>query len=71
MFSFFFAHGLQINPLLPFFNTFSGTHVRPCVQVATPLENNAHKRTLQAHGDGNNYKRLTVIEKKRFSYMYQ
>ena len=37
MFSFFYAHVLQINPLLPFFNIFSGTHVRPCVQVATPL----------------------------------
>ena len=38
MFSFFYAHVLQINPLLPFVNIFSGTHVRPCVQVATPLQ---------------------------------
>ena len=28
---------LQINPLLPFFDIFSVTHVRPGVQVATPL----------------------------------
>ena len=28
---------LQINPLLPSFDIFSGTHVRPCVQVATRL----------------------------------
>ena len=32
MFSFCYAP-----PLLPFFDIFSGTHVRPCVQVATPL----------------------------------
>ena len=38
MFSFFYARVQQINPLLPFFNIFSGTHVRPCVQVATPLK---------------------------------
>ena len=31
-------HVLQINPLLPLFDIFSGTHVRPCVQVATPLQ---------------------------------
>ena len=37
MFSFCYAHVLQINPLLPSFDNFSGTHVRPCVQVATPL----------------------------------
>ena len=37
MFSFFYARVLQINPLLPFFDIFSGTYVRPCVQVATPL----------------------------------
>ena len=37
MFSFCYAHVLQINPLLPFFDIFSGTQVRPRVQVATPL----------------------------------
>ena len=37
MFCFFYVHVLQINPLLTFFNIFSGTHVRPCVQVAMPL----------------------------------
>ena len=37
MLSFCYAHVLQINPLLPFLDIFSVTHVRPCVQVATPL----------------------------------
>ena len=37
MFSCCYAHVLQINPLLPFFHIFSGTHVHPCVQAATPL----------------------------------
>ena len=36
-FSFCYAHVLHINPLLLSFDIFSGTHVRPCVQVATPL----------------------------------
>ena len=40
MFSFPYAHVLQINPLLPLFNIFSGTRVRPCIQVATPLMGN-------------------------------
>ena len=37
MFSFCHVHVLQINSLLPFFDVSSGTHLRPCVQVATPL----------------------------------
>ena len=40
MFRSCYAHVLQISPLLPFFDIFSGTHVRPCVQVATPLAGN-------------------------------
>ena len=40
MFRSCYAHVRQINPLLPFFDIFSGTHVRPSVQVATLLAGN-------------------------------
>ena len=56
MFSFCYAHVLQINPLLPF-DIFSGTHVRPCVQVATPLTLTAQ---IAIHGLGFASEILTV-----------